>query len=36
MADLRRAAAQLADGDMASASEGLGFRGIIGMIAAAR
>ncbi|MGE0027108.1 MAG: isocitrate lyase/phosphoenolpyruvate mutase family protein [Thermoleophilia bacterium] len=36
MADLRRAAAQLADGDMASASEGLGFRGIIAMIAAAR
>lgn len=36
MADLQRAAAQLADGDMASAAAGLGFRGIIGMIAAAR
>jgi 2-methylisocitrate lyase-like PEP mutase family enzyme len=36
MADLRRAAAQLADGDMASASEGLGFRGLMGVIAAAR
>ena len=36
MADLRRAAAQLAEGDMASASEGLGLRGIVGMIAAAR
>jgi 2-methylisocitrate lyase-like PEP mutase family enzyme len=36
MADLRTAAAQLADGDMASAAAGLGFRGIIGMIAAAR
>jgi len=36
MADLRRAAAQLADGDMASAAEGLGFRGIIAMIAAAQ
>lgn len=36
MADLRRAAAQLADGDMASASAGMGFRGINAMIAAAR
>jgi 2-methylisocitrate lyase-like PEP mutase family enzyme len=36
MADLRRAAAQLADGDMAAASEGLGFRGIVAMIAGAR
>jgi 2-methylisocitrate lyase-like PEP mutase family enzyme len=36
MADLRTAAAQLADGDMASAASGLGFRGIIGLIAAAR
>jgi 2-methylisocitrate lyase-like PEP mutase family enzyme len=36
MADLRTAAAQLAAGDMASAAAGLGFRGIIGLIAAAR
>jgi 2-methylisocitrate lyase-like PEP mutase family enzyme len=36
MADLRRAAAELADGDMPSASKGLGFRGILAMIAAAR
>jgi len=35
MADLRVAAAQLADGDMASASEGMGFRGILAMIRAA-
>ena len=36
MADLRVAAGQLAAGDMASASEGLGFRGILAMIRAAR
>jgi 2-methylisocitrate lyase-like PEP mutase family enzyme len=36
MADVRRAAAQLAEGDMASAAEGLGVRGILAMIAAAR
>ncbi|HTI32723.1 MAG TPA: isocitrate lyase/phosphoenolpyruvate mutase family protein [Miltoncostaea sp.] len=36
MADLRTAAAQLADGDMSSAATGMGFRGIIGLIAAAR
>ena len=35
MADLRVAAAQLADGDMASASQGMGFRGILAMIRAA-
>lgn len=36
MADLRVAAAQLADGDMASATEGIGFRGIVALITAAR
>lgn len=35
MTDLRTAAKQLADGDMASASEGMGFREILAMIARA-
>jgi hypothetical protein len=35
MADLRKAAAELAQGDLASASAGIGFGEVIGMISAA-